>query len=98
LQWRPIGTILKDPVLNAETDILRYLIAHQGARDTIEGIEKWWLPQSREYGIADIAAALFRLEDRGLISIWKSVSAHPVYGLRAGAEEHSLDDYLGSPG
>jgi hypothetical protein len=98
LHSHQFGTILKDPVRKAETDILRYLIAHQDARDTIEGIEKWWLPQSREYGIADIAAALVLLENRGLISIWKSVSARPVYGLRSGDKSHSLDDYLGSLG
>ena len=73
-----------------------YLRAHQDARDAIEGIEQWWLPRSREYGIAEISAALQRLEHRGLISIWKSVSAQPLYGLRAGDRAQSLEDYLGN--
>ncbi len=65
----------------AEIDILRYLAAHKDARDTMEGIAQWWLPQSGEYGIADIAGALRRLESRELIRVWKSASAKPVYGL-----------------
>ena len=86
---------MKDPVSNAERDILRYLLAHREARDTIEGIELWWLPQSRDYGIAEISAALLRLEHRGMISIWKSVSAQPLYSL--GDNVQSLEDYFGNP-
>lgn len=26
--------------------ILRYVVAHPQAKDTIDGIEKWWLPKS----------------------------------------------------
>jgi hypothetical protein len=84
-----------ESVRQAEAGILRYLIAHQDARDTIEGIEKWWLPQSSEYGVADIAAALNRLENRRLICVWKSKSAGPVYG-RGPAGSSSLESYLRS--
>jgi hypothetical protein len=28
------------------TEILRYLVAHPKAKDTIRGIEQWWLSQS----------------------------------------------------
>jgi hypothetical protein len=82
-----------DSVRQAEIGILRYLIAHQDARDTIEGIEKWWLPQSGDYGLTDIAAALHRLEGRNLIYVWKSKSAEPVYG-RGTADSDSLESYL----
>jgi hypothetical protein len=37
-----------------------------------------------------------RLEHRGLISIWKSVSAQPLYGLRTGDRAQSVEDYLGN--
>jgi hypothetical protein len=77
----PLDGMLTDLVRQAEADILRYLSVHQQARDTIEGIEQWWLPQAREYGIRDVAAALRQLEQRGLIRIWKSRSAQPVYGM-----------------
>jgi hypothetical protein len=86
---------LIDSVRQAERGILRYLIAHEDARDTIEGIEKWWLPQSCDYGVADIAAALQRLQNRDLICVWKSKSAKPVYG-RGVADLFSLVSYLES--
>jgi hypothetical protein len=86
---------LIDPVQQAEAAILRYLVTHEDARDTIEGIEKWWLPQARQYGIGDVAAALTVLENRNLIRVWKSASAKPVYG-RGSADSGFLDDYLRS--
>ena len=71
-----------ESVRQAEAGILRYLIAHQDARDTIEGIEKWWLPQSCEFSVADIAAALERLENHKLIC---SGSRNPPNRFTAGA-------------
>src|SRR5580698_6632652 len=87
--------LLADAELQAEIEIVRYLITHLDARDTIEGIEKWWLPRSKEYGTDAVAAALRRLESHGLIGVWKSASAKPVYGLRS-ADSHLLQIYLGS--
>ena len=84
---------LTDVVSEAEQAILRYLIAHRDARDTIEGIERWWLPESKEYGIRVVAQALERLESRGLIRVWKSASAKPVYGLRSYRAE-TLPEHL----
>jgi hypothetical protein len=99
--WHPACTrraeaILTDAVTMAERDILRYLLAHQDARDTIEGIAQWWLPRSREYGDAGIRAALLRLERRGFIYIWKTVSARELYGLSPGDQRRSLQGYLES--
>ncbi len=85
---------MTDPVRTAEIEILRYLIAHQDARDTIDGIEKWWLPQSGQYGMGAVAAALRRLENSHLIRVWQSASAKPVYGLRSANDPHSLKEYL----
>ena len=81
---------------DAERAILRYLIAHRDARDTLEGIEKWWLPQSKEYGIETVSEALQRLESRNLISVWKLASAKPVYGLSS-ADIDALLEHLRSP-
>jgi len=84
---------LTNAVHEAEKAILRYLIAHRDARDTIEGIERWWLPRSKEYGITAVAEALQRLKGRDLIRVWKSASAKPVYGLRS-YDLESLREHL----
>ncbi len=84
---------MSDPLQQAQLAILRYLAVHQDARDTVEGIEKWWLPQSREFGMPDVAAALEILADRSLIQVWKSASAKPVYG-RGSADVGAIEEYL----
>ena len=90
-----LGRILKDLVRQAELAILKYLLAHRNARDTVEGIEKWWLPQSRGYGMADIGAALRALEKRDLICVWQSASAQPIYG-RGLSGDGEFEEYLRS--
>ena len=70
-------------------------MANQDARDTIEGVEKWWLPQSRRYGMADIAAALRDLEERDMVRVWQSASVQPIYG-RGSADPARLEEYLES--
>ena len=79
-------------VRKAEIEILRYLIAHEDARDTIEGIEKWWLPPA-EYGVGDVALALRDLEQQRLIRVWNVPPATPVYG-RALVDSRVLEDYI----
>jgi len=84
---------LTDPVHRAEADILKYLLAHQDARDTVEGIEKWWLPQSQPYRKADIEAALRDLEQLDLIRVWQSASALPIFG-QGTADRGALESHL----
>ena len=79
----------------AEADILKYLLAHEDARDTVEGIEKWWLPQGRPYRRAEIEAALRSLAVRELVRIWESASAQPIFG-QGGAGRRSLEQHLQS--
>ncbi|MFN7997438.1 MAG: hypothetical protein U0Q18_27725 [Bryobacteraceae bacterium] len=66
---------------DAEVDILRYLVSHPDARDTVEGIAEWWLPPLSTHSIADIRGALERLEARNLILVWKSAAASAIYGF-----------------
>jgi hypothetical protein len=87
------GLDLTDFVGRAEADILRYLLAHEAARDTVEGIEKWWLPPSRPYSRADIERALRDLKQRDLVRMWQPASALPIYGHGA-ADRQALDDFL----
>jgi hypothetical protein len=84
---------LSDAAAKAEIAIVCYLLAHPDARDTLEGIEKWWLPVWGTYGAESVAAALERLMDRSLVVVWRSATAKPVYGL-ASSDSGALRDYL----
>jgi hypothetical protein len=93
LPENPQGLDLTDLVRRAEADIVRYLLAHEAARDTVEGIEKWWLSPSRPYSRADIEAALRDLEQRDLVRVWQPASALPIYGHGV-ADRQVFDNFL----
>ena len=38
------------PLNRLMVEILRYLVRHPEAKDTLKGIEKWWLPGSESRG------------------------------------------------
>jgi hypothetical protein len=84
---------LSDAAAQAEIAIVRYLLAHPDARDTLEGIEKWWLPASEDFGAEAVAAALERLTGRDLVFVWRSATAKPVYGS-ASSDGRALREYL----
>lgn len=84
---------MSDAAAQAEIAIVRYLLAHPDARDTLEGIEKWWLPASEDYGAEAVAAALARLTGRSLVIVWRSATAQPVYGLPS-SDGRALREYL----
>ena len=49
-------------------DLLRYLIGHPQAQDTLEGIAEWWIPERRiESRTAKIREVLKELAAAGLI-------------------------------
>ncbi len=50
--------------------ILRYLMKHPGARDSIEGIAEWWvLLQRIEDEVDNVKQALDVLVERGLVEV-----------------------------
>ena len=50
-------------------ELLRYLARHPGAADTVEGIQRWWLPGSvAAHRSADVEAALERLVEEGALA------------------------------
>jgi len=63
-------------------EILRYLLSHPNARDTLQGIIKWW---TKEFTFEEIYEALADLEARGWIQIWHLPSGGTLYGLRTEA-------------
>ncbi len=65
---------LEVPGGNAETseevvrEILRYLVKHPAAKDTLEGIAKWWLDRQHvERSVEEVAHSVRLLMSRGLI-------------------------------
>ena len=63
-------------------DILRYLIAHPQAKDTLEGIIAWWCPKSRiECGKAEVQEVLDQLVSRGWLMERESRPVQTIYGL-----------------
>jgi len=87
------AAFLPDAADQAEIAVVRYLLARPEARDTAEGIQKWWLPQSQQYSTAAVELALERLTRLNLLSVWSSASTEPVYGLRS-YQRDALLDYL----
>lgn len=63
-------------------EILRYVVTHPGAKDTISGIEKWWLSKSisRE-GKRKIEDSLNLLVSRGWLIGRCSPQAETIYSL-----------------
>ena len=84
---------MSDAADQAELAIVRYLLARPEARDTAEGIQKWWLPASQQYTTQAVKLALERLIRRNLLSVWSSASTKPVYGLRS-SQRDALQAYL----
>ena len=69
--------------------ILRYVVAHPRAKDTIDGIEKWWLPKStcREKK-RRIGEALNWLAAKGWLIARSSPQSETIYSLN----ETSLEE------
>lgn len=64
------------------TEILRYVVAHPRAKDTIKGIEKWWLSENigRE-GKRKITEALDLLVAKGWLIARCSPRSETIYSL-----------------
>ena len=69
--------------------ILRYLLAHPRAKDTIDGIEKWWLPKSTSpEKKRRIEETLNWLATKGWLIARSSPQSETIYSLN----ENSLDE------
>jgi len=69
----------RSPVM---ADILRYFVEHPDAKDTIEGIARWWLPAPRQSPGRDaVQRAIDELVTRGWIVRRETSPSHVIYGL-----------------
>ena len=63
-------------------EILRYLIEHPDAKDTTEGIARWWIsPHHDEWTRDVIQRAVDELVARGWLIRRETTPSHVVYGL-----------------
>jgi len=62
--------------------ILHYWVEHVDAKDTPEGILKWWLPESQgEWGKEDVQKALDFLTSKGWLTKRETTRAKRIYGV-----------------
>ena len=75
-------------------DILRYVVAHPAAKDTVSGIEKWWLsPRLRREGKRKIGESLELLVSKGWLIERCSPQSETIYSLNEkGLSE--INDFL----
>ena len=70
-------------------EILRYVVAHPGAKDTVDGIQKWWLPRRiSEEGQGKIAKSLKLLVAKGWLIARRPPQSETIYSLN----ENSLQE------
>lgn len=74
--------------------ILGYLRAHPDAKDTAEGVQKWWLrSQGVDANMVAVRGALNSLAARGWLNVIGSASGHRIYGLNQ-ARKNILEQFL----
>jgi hypothetical protein len=62
-------------------EILQYLIEHPDAKDTAEGVLKWWLADGHRWGRKEVQAALDLLTSKGWLTKRGKVPAKEFYGM-----------------
>jgi hypothetical protein len=62
--------------------VLQYLMSNPGAKDTLEGIRKWWIATTRQEPRTDeLQAVLDELMQKGWVVRFKPTGSKHVYGL-----------------
>jgi hypothetical protein len=75
----------KDPPETNETvirGILKYLVEHPDAKDTLEGIHKWWLPKGHsERGRDEVQKAVDLLTSKRWLIKRGTIPSKEIYGI-----------------
>lgn len=69
-------------VAQAVRTILRHLVEHPDAKDTLEGVARWWgAPADRTAHVEVVRCSLEELTQRGWVSVRVGASGVCFYGL-----------------
>jgi hypothetical protein len=68
-------------------EILQYLTLHPYAKDTLEGIIRWWLPKGRVEEGQEVQKALDLLVSKGWVIQREILPSPKLYGLNPGRVE-----------
>ena len=69
-------------------EILRYLVEHPDAKDTIEGILRWWFPKGGLEREQDVQHAIDELVSKGWVVKRGTTPSQAVYGM----DKNHLED------
>ncbi len=75
---------MPDEFSNAARDLLRYLLDHPFARDTVKGIHEWWLWR---YSLSTVEKVAVALEEKGWLKPYEFTPGVRIYGLNEVARD-----------
>jgi hypothetical protein len=61
--------------------LLQYLIAHPDAKDTLQGILRWWFPGNMDREETEVQEALDLLVARSWLTQRRTIPSRTLYGL-----------------
>jgi hypothetical protein len=80
--WGRGGYTITEELLMVIQHILQYWLVYADAKDTLQGILKWWLPgDCVERGAEEVQAALEALVARGWVTKRQTLPSQALYGL-----------------
>jgi hypothetical protein len=82
----------EDAVAALAEEIARYLETNRGARDTVDGITRWWIARQRLLETRSmVEKALRHLEAQGRVQPTRTAGGELVYGAAAATPREDTD-------
>lgn len=76
-------------VRSLAAEVLRYVMANPEAKDTVEGIHRWWLRQPEQWSGMEVHAVLEMLVERKCLSASTAASGALIFGASAELRDNS---------